>query len=70
MPRLNTVGGLDFGWYEKKAKKMSDAGLEWSAMDANRAWEATGHGCYRDEAFIYRNEILRRRMKRRSGGAK
>jgi cation transport regulator ChaB len=70
MPVLNAAGGLGFTWYEKKAKKMSDASLEWSALDAHRAWEATRHDYYKDEAFVYRSEILRRRMKRRSGGAK
>ena len=68
MPRLNATGGLDFGWYEKKARGMADASLDWSAMDANRAWEATGHGYYRDEALVYRAEILRRRTTRRKGG--
>ena len=69
---MKTTAQIDFEATKKRARKMTDAALLWSANDAAEAAEMaeklerggcpvskTG-GYYRDEAGVYRTELRRR----------
>ncbi len=69
----NEAGGIDWNFYQKKARKMTDAALHGARLDCMKTavlWDPSGHenaGLYRDESSVYKAEQDRRRKSPRGG---